>query len=214
MDALYYVCSRVCCSAHARIPRAIPTTIKLQKALGLFLSTWGPIKSIKLIASGPHGSVKCAFAEFMTESDAYRAMYGTRKIPFFSSFLRLEPARGDRTVRFSLYESSIREIRELPFQCRDHSAMHETTSIPDTATRALLFSTDVIAEVAQQFGTVELVMASRLDYSPYIDVIYQHRCMAQHALQVCGKPDVSPCQACQELVIYGFVSVAHAPTPG
>lgn len=171
----------------AGLPGGTMPTQTLQEELVVYLGALAPVREVKLVNDPATHCVKCVFAEFASPDDADRAARSVRSTPFNGSLLRMEPARGERTVRFS--RASARDM----YIHHQHMLLPRTVGStevfegydPQCAVEhhGVLFSPVAAEDIASRFGAVEHVT----DGSPYhVDVVYARRPDAVAAVRHLG----------------------------
>ena len=173
-----------------RLPSHIPPTVHLPTLLFLFLSRWGQVHDIKLSHAVAHPS-RCAFAEFTSEEDAVRALHGTKYVPFMGTFLRLEPSRAERTLRFSLINPQQRCVKMDPVWLQQYASPLLRSMLLSiqraSASRPVFipFNEQLANDLAEPFGPIEMVRTRLLPHCHVVDVVFEHRdsaCKGQAAL--------------------------------
>ncbi|WFD27944.1 hypothetical protein MNAN1_002952 [Malassezia nana] len=137
----------------------------------MFVAGWGQVYDVKL-SHAVENQAQCAFVEFTSEAEAVRALHGTKFVPFMGTFLRLEPARAERTLRFSLINPTRRfvlmnpmwlqgagpHLRSMSFQCQ---------RVP--------FNELLAHDLAEPYGPIERIRTRMLPQCHVVDVIFEHR---------------------------------------
>ena len=171
--------------SHQSLPRGIPPSTSLQRSLVQFLSQWAPVVSVKLITHSSNGQLKCVFAEFANEDDATKALKGVRTTIFYHMHLRLEPARGDRTLRFTMYDTNMPCINVsyiwIQTKTSKTACMYRPKRAQDFPYAAL--TKKLLFDLASLFGGIDLVKEKTAERKPCFDVVFQHRDAAYSALQ-------------------------------
>lgn len=171
--------------SHQSLPRGIPPSASLQRSLVRFLSQWAPVECVKLITHSSNGQLKCVFAEFANEDDATKALNGAQTAIFHHMHLRLEPARGDRTLRFTMYDANMPYINVSYIWIQTGAStpvrMYQPKSAPDFPNVRLTKS--LLLDLGSLFGRIDLVKEKTAERKPCFDVVFQHRDAAYSALQ-------------------------------
>lgn len=172
-------------SSYASLPAGTVPSGTLQKELETYLERWGPVNRVKLITEPHSGTLKCVFAEFPSEEAAAAVVRGVRRKPFGSSYLRFEPARGDRTLRFSLWRpnemvnlDSIAIGSPLGALAPGHAPYMPTFP---TRSHRIELTPALVEDLAQQYGSFELVRDVSSANAPCFDVVFAKREAAQQA---------------------------------
>lgn len=171
--------------SYLSLPRGIPPSATLQRSLVQFLSQWAPVECVKLITHSSNGQLKCVFAEFANESDATKALKGAQTTVFHYMHLRLEPARGDRTLRFTMYDANIPYINVSYLWIQTEASkpvrMYQPKCAPDFPNARL--TKYLLLDLGSLFGRIDLVKEKKTERKPCFDVVFQHRDAAYSALQ-------------------------------
>lgn len=169
----------------AGLPRGIPPSASLQRSLVQFLSQWAPVESVKLITYSSNGQLKCVFADFANEDDATKALKGVQTSIFYYMHLRLEPARGDRTLRFTMYDANMPYINVSYIWIQTNTSkmarMYQPKRAQDFPHAAL--TKKLLFDLASLFGGIDLVKEKTTERKPCFDVVFQHRDAAYSALR-------------------------------
>lgn len=171
--------------SHQSLPRGIPPSASLQRSLVQFLSQWAPVESVKLITYSSNGQLKCVFADFANEDDATKALKGVQTSIFYHMHLRLEPARGDRTLRFTMYDANMPYINVSYIWIQTNTSkmarMYQPKRAQDFPHAAL--TKKLLFDLASLFGGIDLVKEKTTERKPCFDVVFQHRDAAYSALR-------------------------------
>lgn len=191
--------------ANTRLPSRVPPTLHLPTLLFLFLSRWGQVHDVKLSHAVANQS-QCAFAEFTSEAEAIRALHGTKFVPFMGAYLRLEPARAERTLRFSLINPKKRCVLMDPMWLQPSVHTHQLPT-PCSYQRAYMappiqvaFNEKLATDLAEPYGPIEMIRTRTLPHCLVVDVIFEHRDSAYKGQSVLG---LLPCQSNLRVRWYG-----------
>lgn len=143
----------------------------LPTSLFLFLSKWGQVYDVKLSHAVGNQS-QCAFVEFISETEAVRALHGTKFVPFMGTFLRLEPARAERTLRFLLINPRRRFVLMNPMWLQ--GAGPHLCSMSFQCQR-VPFNEQLAHDLAEPYGPIERIRTRMLPQCHVVDVIFEHR---------------------------------------
>ncbi|WFD33514.1 hypothetical protein MCUN1_000327 [Malassezia cuniculi] len=171
----------------AGLPSGSRPTKALQDELVVFLGELAPVRQVKLVNDNASGCVKCVFAEFETPEHASKAAALIGKTPFQGAFLRMEPARGERTVRFSRISSTDTHIHHQYVLLRGSVDGQDVYGPYDPQCsvdhQGVLFSPIAVEDIASRFGRVEQVSEDTPDH---VDVVFSRRPDAVAAVRHLG----------------------------
>ncbi|KDN41529.1 hypothetical protein K437DRAFT_295589 [Tilletiaria anomala UBC 951] len=160
--------------------------LRVKEELNVHLSQWAPVKGIKLVYARQYDNhVKCAFAEFATAADANRVMEEAHGSNFRGMYLRLEPSRGDRTVRFEMTKSKL-DMQSMSLCGNDEQVLSEEDVLAEGQVLGL---TETLAEkLARPFGHIEAVdrRFADLGNGSVIDVVMSSSEEARAVVNVLG----------------------------
>lgn len=152
----------------------------LPTLLFLFLSRWGHVHDVKL-SHAVADSSRCAFAEFTSEEGAISALHGTKFIPFMGTYLRLEPARAERTLRFSLINPMKPCVQMDPMWLQQY-ALSQLRPISLACHQAhvvrpifIPFNEQLARNLAEPYGPIEMIRTRAFSHCHVVDVIFEHR---------------------------------------